>query len=136
MFIGAMNMKIYQFFFVSPGFFPAILGVLFVLFGLALLYTSSIRGGAADARRLLSASNLRSFIASPVLKKGGVVFLLILGYVALLGEFDFVLLSAAYLMLTFFFLRAAKWYWIIAVSVVAPVLVQLLFSNIFRIPMP
>jgi hypothetical protein len=135
-FMGARNMKIYQTFFVSPGFFPMILGITFVFFGCVLLYTSSLRGGYADALRILSADNLKRGFTSPVFKKGGVVFLLILAYVTPLGRFNFVALSIAYLFLTFLFLKAAMWYWIIAISVAAPIVIQLVFSKIFRIPMP
>jgi hypothetical protein len=135
-FIGARDMKVYQIFFVSPGFFPMILGISFVFFGFVLLYTSSLRGGYADARRILSGANFKRGFTSPVFKKGGIVFLLILGYVALLGKIDFVVLSMGYLFLTFFFLKAAKWYWMIAIAVTAPVVVQLVFSQLFRIPMP
>ncbi|MDR2174711.1 MAG: tripartite tricarboxylate transporter TctB family protein [Synergistaceae bacterium] len=135
-FVGARSMKVYQIFFVSPGFFPMILGIAFIFFGCVLLYASSLRGGRADALRILSGANLKRGFTSPVFKKGGTVFLLILGYVALLGTFDFAVLSMAYLFLTFLFLRAAKWYWMIAISVAAPVVVQLVFSQVFRIPLP
>jgi hypothetical protein len=135
-FIGARSMKVYQIFFVSPGFFPMILGIAFIFFGCVLLYTSSRRGGYWDARRILSGGNLKRSFTSPVFKKGSVVCLLILGYVVLLGTVNFVVLSMAYLFLTFFFLKAAKWYWMIAISVAAPVVVQLVFSRVFRIPLP
>jgi hypothetical protein len=135
-FIGARNMRVYQTLFISPGFFPMILGMTFVFFGCVLLYTSSRRGGYRDALRILSGGNLKRGFASLVFKKGCVVFLLILGYVALLGKFDFVALSTTYLFLTFFFLKATKWYWMIAISLVAPIVVQLLFSRVFRIPLP
>lgn len=129
-------MKVYQALFISPGFFPMILGILFVFFGCVLLYTSSRRGGYQDARRILSGGNFKKGFTSPVFKKGSVVFLLILGYVVLLGKFNFAALSMGYLFLTFFFLRATKWYWIIAISLVAPIVVQLVFSQLFRIPLP
>ena len=135
-YMGARSMKVYQMFFVSPGFFPMILGVLFVLFGVTLLYTSYLRGGWRDARRIVSGGNLKMCAASPVFKKWCVVFLLILVYVALLGKVSFVYLSMGYLFFTFIFLKAAKWYWIILISVTAPLAVQLVFVNFFRIPMP
>lgn len=135
-FIGARNMKVYQIFITSPGFFPMILGALFVMFGFVLLYTSCMRGGFMDAKRIISGSNIKKSIASPVFKKGGIVFLLILGYVMLLGKFSFVYLSMGYLFLTLLYLRAAKWYWIIVISVLVPIGIQLAFVNFFRIPMP
>ena len=129
-----------------------ILGVLFIMFGFVLLYTSSKRGGFMDAKRIISGSNIKRSITSPVTKKWCVVFLLILCYVALLGrkyedilgksigdlsgKISFEHLSMAYLFLTFLFLKAAKWYWIILISVMAPMAVQYVFVNFFRIPMP
>ncbi|MDR1732619.1 MAG: tripartite tricarboxylate transporter TctB family protein [Synergistaceae bacterium] len=135
-FAGAAGMRVYRTILVSPGFFPMILGILFIVFGLVLMYSSSRRRGRADARRILSGGNLKRGFTSPVFKKGGIVFLLILGYVALLGKISFVYLSMAYLFLTFFFLKAAKWYWILIISAVAPIIVQIVFSHVFRIPMP
>jgi hypothetical protein len=135
-FAGARSMRVYQTLFISPGFFPMILGGAFVFFGCVLLYTSWRRGGYSDACRIFSVANLKRSFTSPVFKKGGVVFLLILVYVALLGKFSFVALSVAYLFLTFLFLKAAKWYWAIIISVTAPIVVQLVFSQVFRIPMP
>jgi hypothetical protein len=159
LFIGAWNMKVKEIFFTSPGFFPMILGIIFVLFGLVLLYTSLMRGGLMDACRIVSFDNMKKCAASPVFRKGSVVFLLILVYVALLGKsdfyvflfgqydlhvtlfgkvekIDFALLSMAYLFLTFLFLKAAKWYWIILLSVIAPIAIHIVFVNFFRIPMP
>ncbi|MDR3265367.1 MAG: tripartite tricarboxylate transporter TctB family protein [Synergistaceae bacterium] len=136
MFAGALKMRMYQTFFISPGFFPMILGILFAFFGLVLLYTSSRRGGWPDARRILSSGNLGRSLASPVLKKGSVVFLLILAYVALLGTIDFLYLTMGYLFFTFFFLKAAKWYWIIVISIVGAVIIHVVFRYFFRIPMP
>ncbi|GHS86552.1 hypothetical protein AGMMS49957_04890 [Synergistales bacterium] len=134
--VEALRMRVYQTFLISPGFFPLILGVLFVFFGLFLIYRSSRRGGFADAKRILTSDNLKKSLSSPVFKKGFTVFLLILAYVALLGKIEFVYLSIGYLIFTFLFLKAGKWYLIIPVAVVAPVLVQLAFVHLFRIPMP
>jgi hypothetical protein len=134
--INALNMRVYQTFFISPGFFPTILGVLFIFFGLFLIYASWRRGGLADARRILTPAYLKKSFTSPVFKKGGVVFLLILSYVALLGTVRFVYLSMGYLLLTFFFLKAARWYWIIPMAVVTSVAVEYVFTQVFRIPMP
>ena len=136
MYIGARNMREYRIFFSSPGFFPMILGIIFIFFGLTLIYTSYLRGGFADARRIISGSNLKKSVNSPVFKKCSVIFLLILAYVALLGEIDFVYLSMGYLFLTFYFLKAAKWYWMALIAVVAPILIEMVFVNFFRIPMP
>ena len=135
-FIGARHMKTFRIFFSSPGFFPMILGIIFIFFGLTLLYTSYLRGGFEDARRIISGSNLKKSVTSPVFKKCSVIFLLILAYVILLGEIDFVYLSMGYLFLTFSFLKAAKWYWIALIAVVAPIVIEMVFVNFFRIPMP
>jgi hypothetical protein len=136
--VGSLNMKTRAayMFWISPGFFPMILGGLFIFFGLLQMYTSSRRGGCQDALRILSAANLKRGFTSPIFKKGGVVFLLILGYVSLLKTVDFVPLSMGYLFLTFLFLKAEKWYWLIVIAAAAPFIVQLVFNHLFRIPMP
>jgi len=86
--------------------------------------------------RIISAGNITGSLASPVFKKGGVVFLLILLYVSALGKLDYVITSAAYLFITFLFLKAGKWYWLAVISVAAPWAIKMLFSQVFRIPMP
>ena len=134
--VEALRMRGYQTFLISPGFFPLILGVLFILFGLLLIYRSSRRGGYADAARILTPDNLKKSFALHVFKKGFAVFLLIFVYVALLGKIEFVYLSMVYLLLTFLFLKAGKWYLIIPVAIIVPVLVQLAFVHFFKIPMP
>jgi hypothetical protein len=121
---------------ISPGFFPMILGGLFILFGIFQAYVSSLRGGYADARRIFSGGNLKRSFTSPVFKKGGMVFLLIFTYVGLMGKIDFIPLSMGYLLLTFFFLKAGKWYWLAAIAFSAPFIVHLVFNYVFRIPMP
>jgi len=113
-----------------------ILGVIFVLFGFVLLYNSYRRGGFADARRIISACNLKQNVSSPGFKKFGVLLLLMFVYVALLGRISFVYLSMGYLFLTFLYLKAAKWYWMILISVLAPIAIHMFFTNVFRIPMP
>ncbi|GHS96852.1 hypothetical protein AGMMS50276_15920 [Synergistales bacterium] len=134
--VDALRMRVYRTFLISPGFFPLILGALFIFFGLFLIYRSSRRGGYADAARILTPDNIKKSLVSPVFKKGFTVFLLILAYVALLGKIEFVYLSMGYLILTFLFLNAGKWYLVIPVAVIAPVLVQLAFVHLFKIPMP
>ena len=134
--MGARNMRVYRIFFTSPGVFPMILGILFILFGVTLLCISYLRGGWTDAIRIVSPGSLKRSAVSPVFQKCGIIFLLILGYVALLGKISFVYLSMGYLFLTFFYLKAAKWYWIILISVIAPIAIHMLFVNFFRIPMP
>ena len=135
-FINARGMRVYRVYLSSPGIFPMILGVVFVFFGLILLVNSVRRGGLVDIRRIISADYLKGSVSSPDFKKLGVLLLLISGYVAMLGRISFVYLSMGYLFLTFTFLKAAKWYWIILISVLAPIAINMFFTNIFRIPMP
>ena len=135
-FIIARNMRVFRVYLSSPGIFPMILGIIFILFGCALFYNSYRRGGLADARRILSACYLKQSVASPNSQKLGVILFLIFVYVALLGRVSFVYLSMGYLFLTFLYLKAAKWYLIIPIAVLAPIAIHMFFTNIFRIPMP
>ena len=120
----------------SPGLFPMIIGVIFVLFGLFMLYRSYRRGGLIDAKRIISFDSIISGVTSPISRKLCTVFILILVYVALLGVIPFRYLSMGYLLLTLWYLKAAKWYWMILISVVFPIAINALFTNFFRIPMP
>ena len=150
----------------SPGLFPMIIGVIFVLFGFFMLYRSYNRGGLIDAKRIISFDNIKSGVTSPISKKLSIVFLIVLSYVVLLGTpiplpyvtaeqihqldysvvflgipfrkyiIPFLYLSMGYLLLTLWYLKATKWYWMILISVVFPIAINALFTNFFRIPMP
>jgi hypothetical protein len=113
-----------------------IIGGLFILFGIFQAYVSSLRGGYTDARRIFSGGNLKKSFTSPIFKKGGTVFLLILAYVGLLGKIDFIPLSMGYLLLTFLFLKAGEWQKLVAIAFFAPFIVHVVFSRVFKIPMP
>lgn len=135
-FITAWNMKVWRVYLSSPGIFPMIIGAIFILFGLFLLYRSYMRGGLIGARRIISFDSIVSGVTSPISKKLCIVFLLIFGYVALLGRIPFLYLSMGYILLTLWYLRAAKWYLMIIISVIFPIAINALFTNFFRIPMP
>ena len=122
----------------SPGLFPMIIGAIFFLFGVFMLYRSIRRGGLIDAKRIISFNNIASGITSPITKKLCVVFLLILGYVSLMGRIPFIYLSMGYLFLTFLYLylKEEKWFWVLVITLTFPIAINALFTNFFRIPMP
>ena len=121
---------------VSPGLFPLILGGVFVFLRFFLLRSAARRGGREQASRILGTEHLREFTASPKVRKGITLLLFIVLYVLALGHIPFVWASAAYLIVTFTYLKAMKLHWNLLLAVAAAWAISFAFSDLFRIPMP
>lgn len=135
--IAALKMRVFNnSLLVSPGLFPLILGGVFVFLGFFLLRSAARRGGREQASRILGTENLREFTASPKVRKGITLLLFIVLYVLALGHIPFVWASAAYLIVTFTYLKAMKLHWNLLLAVAAAWAISFAFSDLFRIPMP
>ena len=135
--VAALKMRVFNnSLLVSPGLFPLILGGVFVLLGFFLLRSAARRGGRGQASRILGMENLRTFAASPKVHKGMTLLAFIVVYVMALGHIPFMWATAAYLIVTFTYLKAMKLHWNIALSFAAAWAISFAFSDLFRIPMP
>ncbi len=135
--IAALRMRVFNnSLLVSPGLFPLILGGVFILLGLLLLRSAAKRGGWYEASHVLGKEHLHTFFTSPRVHKGTILLLLIVAYVATLGYVPFVWSTAGYLLVTFLYLKAMKFHWILLVSFLAAYAINFAFRDLFRIPMP
>ena len=121
---------------VSPGLFPLILGGVFVLLGFLLFRSASERSGREQAFRILGKENLRAFLSSPRVRKGTILLLFIVAYVMAIGPLSFLWATAAYLIVTFVYLKAMKLHWSIFLAFTAAWVITFAFRNLFQIPMP
>jgi len=121
---------------VSPGFFPLILGGVFILLGLFLLRSAAKRGGKDQALHVLGRNNLSAFFSSPKVRKGTVLLLLVVAYVVAVGYVPFLWATAGYLIVTFYFLKAMKLHWSVLLAFAAAWAITFAFRDLFRIPMP
>ena len=135
--VAALKMRVFNdSLLISPGLFPLILGSVFIVLGFFLLRSAARRGGREQASRILGTENLREFTASPKVRKGITLLLFIVLYVLALGHIPFVWASAAYLIVTFTYLKAMKLHWNLLLAVAAAWAISFAFSDLFRIPMP
>jgi uncharacterized membrane protein YidH (DUF202 family) len=135
--IAALRMRVFNnSLLVSPGLFPLILGVVFILLGLLLLRSAAKRGGWEQASHVLGRENLHAFATSPRVRKAVVLLLLIIAYVAAVANFPFLWATVGYLLVTFIYLKAMKLPWILLVSFLAAYAITFAFRDLFQIPMP
>lgn len=152
----ASDMKVFRMLRVSPGLFPLILGWIFVFCGGILGFMAVKRGGIRDAARILAPASVGAVVKSPTFKRGCIILGLILVYVALFGNrtlaklniisslggqvftinVGFILITTAFLFVTFTYLKAMRWFSALTVSLCAAVIVFLAFNQGFGIPIP
>ena len=155
-FTTASQMRVFRTLLVSPGLFPMILGGIFIACGLVMLGISFRHGGLDRARHILSAGYLHQAVVSPRFRRGGIVFLLILAYIALFGNntlallnfsftvgnviipvnTSFILITFGYLFATFLYLKAMPVWVAAVVSIVTSLVVFYVFNKGFGIPIP
>ena len=135
--VAALKMRVFNdSLLISPGLFPLILGSVFIVLGFFLLRSAARRGGRGDAARILGMENLRGFAASPKVHKGMTLLAFIVVYVMALGHIPFMWATAAYLIVTFTYLKAMKLHWNLLLAVASAWAISFAFSDLFRIPMP
>ena len=141
---------------VSPGLFPAIIGVVFVVFGGVIFWLALRRGGAGRALRMFSAETLAAVSRSPRFHRGMIVFAAILVYVLLFGNswlarlnfgvdagftripvnVGFLVATGGYLLFNFIYLKAMSLPAAAALSLAAASIVFYVFNLGFGIPIP
>ena len=135
--VAALKMRVFNnSLLISPGLFPLILGGVFIVLGIFLLRSAAKRGGRTQASRILGTDNLRAFAASPKVHKGMTLLAFIVVYVMALGHIPFMWATAAYLIVTFTYLKAMKLHWNLLLAVASAWAISFAFSDLFRIPMP
>lgn len=109
----------------SPALFPIIITVLIFLFSIALIVQGMKNKEEVQERKRLE--NGRGFLL--------VLFISIM-YLIILPKLHFLMASIIYLFLFLFILGERKWWLLLSISVITPVLIQYLFGNLLDVFLP
>ena len=135
--VAALNMKVYNTFLDAPGFFPLILGGIFLVFGVVMDIGALRAGGAESTKEAFSKQNLLTIVMDPQTKRVVILAALMVVYIyGLVGRVHFTLATFLYLFFTFLYLKSTKLHWNILISVIASVLISVVFRYVFAIPLP
>lgn len=135
--VVALGMKVFRSFLDGPGFFPLILGCIFVLLGAALAVPALRKVGFSTVKETFSKSNLLAFIKHEMTLRVFIILALMFGYTyILIGRINFMVATSIYLFLTMLYIKSTKWWIALIISVAASLLISLTFKYGFRIPLP
>jgi len=134
---ASSNMKIYKTFLDAPGFFPFILGIIFVGLGAIMTSSSLHRKGYEDIRQSIKHFNLTHLSKNIEIRRVMVLIILMAIYIfVLIGRIHFTLATALYLFFTLYYLKSASLFKIIIISIVAAFVISTFFTKFFHIPLP
>lgn len=135
--IDALGMKIYNSFLDAPGFFPFILGIVFVGFGVTMLVTTLMNDGAKEAQKTFKLDNLAFLFLSNETKRVVVLLAIMVFYIfILIGRINFTAATFIYLFVTFFYLKSTTLIKNIIISLLTALIISGIFKYLFIIPLP
>lgn len=135
--LASTKMPIYKNFLDAPGFFPFLLGVIFISLGSMMTFSALKRKGFSQLKLSLSKSSRAVFLKDPRVKKASILIVLMMIYIfGLVGRIHFTLATFLYLMGTFLFLKSTKLWKMVLISLVTAIAISSLFSYVLRIPLP
>jgi putative tricarboxylic transport membrane protein len=117
----------------NPGFTPFLLGVTLFLMNVYLLIRSLKKQGYQVR---VSREGLELFLTSDKVHRFLICFGLFVLYYLLLGRIPFVLNTALYLLLSILIFKGARWWAGFIISGSVSLVVYLIFSRVFLIPLP
>jgi len=135
--ISSLQMKIFKSFFDGPGFFPLILGIIFIVLGIMMTVTGVKTGGVTALQLSLKIEKIKAYFKNDEVIRVFILSGLMIVYIfGLVGKIDFTLATFLYLTATMFYLRSTKWWAILIISALAAILTSLVFKYAFKIPLP
>ncbi|NCC63939.1 MAG: tripartite tricarboxylate transporter TctB family protein [Spirochaetia bacterium] len=135
--VEALGMRVYNTFLDAPGFFPLILGIIFIVFGIVMLI-GAFRGGSIEAAKTtLHKDSLLAMALKPTTKRVVILSFIMVVYIyGLIGRIHFTIATVLYLFVTFWYLKSTTLIKNIIISVVAALLISAVFQYVFKIPLP
>ena len=135
--VSSLKMKIFNNFLDAPGFFPFILGIVFILLGIMMFFSSLRRNALHEITIILKKSILIGFISNPKFHRVFILIIFMMVYIfGLIGRIHFAIASTLYLSVTMIYLKSTSVWKIIIISVVSSVLICIVFRYAFEIPLP
>lgn len=117
----------------NPGFTPFLLGVTLLLMNIYLLIRSLKRQGHQIR---VSRKGLKLFLKSEKVHRFFICLGLFVIYYLLLGRISFILNTALYLLLSILIFQGARWWVGFIISGSVSLVVYLIFSRVFLVPLP
>ena len=135
--VASLNMKVYSTFLDAPGFFPLILGIIFILFSLVMVI-GALRGGSVDeVRKTFRKDSLAAMFLSSQAKRVVILSFFMVVYIyGLIGRVHFAIATVIYLFVTFWYLKSTTLVKNIIISVLSALIISAVFQYAFRIPLP
>ncbi len=134
---ASLNMRVYNKFLDAPGFFPLILGIIFVVLGTIMLISAVKRKALEQVQEVLHKDRVVGFFKHDQFKRVMILIALMAVYIfGLIGNMHFTIATAIYLFATFLYLRSSSVIKIIIISIVTAALISAVFKNFFNIPLP
>jgi len=122
--------------YVAPGMFPLIIGILLAILAILLIIPSLI----AELTNKILANQLIAFTrkwkANLNSKKLIGTIIMLAAYIVSFNYFNYVISTAAFLLLMMFIFKATSITRVVIVSLAATGVVTYLFGTIFRLPLP
>lgn len=135
--VASLNMKIYKTFLDAPGFFPFILGMIFIGLGTVMTLSSLRRKGLEQGKQDLKKFHLDSLFKSIRFQRVmTLIFLMVIYIFLLIGRLHFTLATALYLFFTLYYLKSASLIKIVIISIASALIISYSFSEFFKIPLP
>jgi hypothetical protein len=134
---ASLNMKVYSTFLDAPGFFPLILGIIFILFSIIMLIGALKGGSIEDAKKTFHKESLAALFLSSQAKRVFILSFFMVVYIyGLIGRVHFAIATVIYLFATFWYLKSTTLLKSIIISVLSALIISAVFQYAFRIPLP
>ncbi len=135
--VEALGMRVYNTFLDAPGFFPLILGIIFVAFGVVMIIGSLRAGSLEAAKESFSKDNVMAILLDSQTKRVVILAFLMVVYIyGLIGRVHFTLATFLYLIATFIYLKSTTLLKSAIISIVSAFLISAVFQYFFKIPLP
>lgn len=134
---SSLNMKIYESFLDAPGFFPFILGLLFIGLGITMALSSLRRKGHEQIKQGIKNFNFSHLFKNIQFRRVIILIALMAFYIfVLVDRIHFTLATIIYLFFTLYYLKSTSLIKIIIISIGTAFLISTFFTEFFEIPLP
>jgi len=134
---SSLNMKIYKNFLDAPGFFPFILGILFIGLGITMALSSLRRKGYEQIKQGIKNFNFSHLLNNIQFLRVIILISLMAFYIfVLVDRIHFPLATMIYLFFTLYYLKSSNFIKIVIISIATAFLISTFFTEFFEIPLP
>lgn len=134
---SSLNMKVYKTFLDAPGFFPFILGIIFIFLGSVMTFSSFRRKGFEQIKQSIKNFQIIYLFSNIKFKRVMILIALMVIYIFIfIDRLNFIIATALYLFFTLYYLKSANIIKIIFISIITSYLISAFFTSFFRIPLP